>query len=75
MRKLLILKLDGDLENGVQVTLEIGQEEERPFREVVGHLPKAPKLAMAVDKWQSNYRNLGNSSRAIKAVKVTYVTG
>ncbi|MUG91309.1 CHAT domain-containing protein [Scytonema sp. UIC 10036] len=73
MKKLVVLKLDGDLENGVQVTLEIGQEDERPFREIIGHLPKAPKLALAVHKWQSTYRSLGNSNRAVKAVKVTYV--
>ncbi|KYC42278.1 hypothetical protein WA1_20080 [Scytonema hofmannii PCC 7110] len=74
MKKLIVLKLDGDLENGVQVTLEIGQENERPFREVISHLPKAPKLALAVHKWQSNYHSLGNSNRAVKAVKVTYVS-
>ncbi|MUG94136.1 CHAT domain-containing protein [Scytonema sp. UIC 10036] len=74
MKKLIVLKLDGDLENGVQVTLEISQENERPFRELTGHLPKAPKLALAVHKWQSTYRNLGTSNRAVKAVKVTYVS-
>jgi hypothetical protein len=39
MRKLVVLKLDGDLETGVRVTLEIGERDERPNTEVTGQLP------------------------------------
>ncbi|MBD1929925.1 PD40 domain-containing protein [Trichocoleus sp. FACHB-90] len=71
MRKLVVLKLDGDLEQGVQVTLEIGAEGERPNTETIGQLPPAIDLVKAIDQWQSAYRSIGKSSR-IKAKKIVY---
>ncbi|MBD1935642.1 MULTISPECIES: CHAT domain-containing protein [Cyanophyceae] len=71
MRKLVVLKLDGDLEQGVQVTLEIGLEGERPNTETIGQLPPAIDLVKAIDQWQSAYRSIGKSSR-IKAKKIVY---
>lgn len=39
MRKLVVLKLDGNLSQGVRVTLEIGEEGLRPSTEISGRLP------------------------------------
>ena len=71
MRKLVVLKLDGDLEVGVRVALEIGEEGERPHTEVTGQLPEANDLVTAIDQWQSTYRSCGKSSR-LEAKKIVY---
>ncbi|MBW4666748.1 MAG: CHASE2 domain-containing protein [Cyanomargarita calcarea GSE-NOS-MK-12-04C] len=71
MRKLVVLKLDGDLQQGVQVTLEIGEETERPCIEITGKLPPNQDMAIAIDQWQSSYRSLGQPTR-IKAKKIIY---
>jgi WD40 repeat protein len=71
MRKLVVLKLDGDLSQAVRVTLEIGEEGERPSIEITGQLPRATDLVKAIDQWQSTYRSVGNSLR-IKPKKVVY---
>jgi hypothetical protein len=55
MKKLVVLKLDGGLEQGVRVALEIGEEGERPNIEVTGQLPGATDLVTAVEQWQSTY--------------------
>ncbi|MDZ8023120.1 MAG: CHAT domain-containing protein [Nostoc sp. DedQUE11] len=73
MRKLLVLKLDGDLEKGVRVTLRVEEEDNRPSTEITGYLPLNPNLATAIDQWRSTYRSLQNSTR-IKAGKITYDT-
>jgi CHASE2 domain-containing sensor protein len=69
MRKLAVLKLDGDLERGFQVTLEIGIEGNRPDIEITSTLPAAPELMAAYQSWHSSYRGLGISYRAILAKK------
>jgi CHASE2 domain-containing sensor protein len=71
MRKLVVLKLDGNLEQGVQVTLEIGEEAQRPSIEITGKLPPNLDMAVSLDQWQSTYRSLGQSNR-IKAKKIIY---
>jgi len=71
MRKLVVLKLDGDLEHGVRVTLEIGEEGERPSTEIIGQLPPNAELVTAIDQWQSSYRSCGQSSR-LEAKKIVY---
>lgn len=71
MRKLVVLKLDGDLEVGVRVTLEIGEEDSRPSTEITAQLPPYPDLVTAIDQWQSTYRSLGQSSR-LEAKKIVY---
>jgi WD40 repeat protein len=63
MQKLLVLKLDGDLEKGVRVTLIIEEENNHIGREITGYLPANPDLATAVDRWRSNYLRLGMSSQ------------
>ncbi len=70
MGKLVVLKLDGDLELGVGVTLEIGEDGKRPSIETSGHLPPNLKIAKAIDEWRSIYCSLGNSR--IKAKKIIY---
>ncbi|MFN6527822.1 CHASE2 domain-containing protein [Nostoc sp. ChiSLP03a] len=71
MKKLVVLKLDGNLHLGVQVTLEIGEEGKRPNTEITGKLPSNPDMATAIDQWQSTYRSLWKSTR-IKAKKIIY---
>uniref|UniRef100_UPI001868B48A CHASE2 domain-containing protein n=1 Tax=Nostoc sp. MG11 TaxID=2721166 RepID=UPI001868B48A len=71
MRKLVVLKLDGDLHLGVQVTLEIGEEGKCPTTEITGKLPSNLDMATAIDQWQSIYRSLWKFTR-IKAKKIIY---
>jgi WD40 repeat protein len=72
MTKLVALKLDGDLQQGVRVTLSIAIEGFSFHKEVTGNLPPVTELQTKIDQWRSNYRSLGNSTRALKAIKVTY---
>jgi hypothetical protein len=51
MGKLVVLKLDGNLELGVRVTLEIGEDGKRPSIEISGHLPPNLKIAKAIDEF------------------------
>ncbi len=71
MRKLVVLKLDGNLDLGVRVTLEIGIEGDRPSTEITGNLPPNPDMLTAIEQWQSTYRSLGKFAR-IKAKKIIY---
>lgn len=72
MTKLVALKLDGDLQQGVRVTLSIANEGVSPDKEVTGNLPAVAPLQTTIDQWRSHYRSLGSSTRGIKAIKVTY---
>lgn len=72
MTQLVVLKLDGDLQQGVRVTFSIANEGVSPHQEVSGHLPPIKQLQTTIDQWRSNYRSLGSSTRALKAIKVTY---
>ncbi|WP_088242942.1 CHASE2 domain-containing protein [Calothrix rhizosoleniae] len=71
MRKLVVLKLDGNLNTGVRVTLEIGAENQRPFAETSGKLPPNKTMIAAIEEWNSNYRSLWKFAR-IKAKKISY---
>lgn len=73
MGKLVVLKLDGDLENvGFRVTLTIEEEGDRPWIETSGSLPPDPELATHIQQhWQEQYRSLGAPYR-IKPKKITY---
>ena len=71
MRKLVVLKLDGDLSEGVRVTLEIGCEGARPTVEVNCNLPATPEMVTAIDEWYSLYGNLSQFNR-IKVNKIVY---
>jgi len=70
MRKLVVLKLDGEFEQGFRVTLEIGSEDSRPEMEITGTLPPATELVAHYSDWQSTYRSFGITYRAIKVKKV-----
>ncbi|MEA5506387.1 CHAT domain-containing protein [Halotia wernerae UHCC 0503] len=69
MKKLLVLKLDGDLQQGVRVTLTIKSEAEHPNTEITGSLPHNVELVTAIEKWRSQYRSLSYSTR-IKQGKI-----
>ncbi|MDY6900819.1 MAG: hypothetical protein SWZ49_22470 [Cyanobacteriota bacterium] len=71
MRKLVVLKLDGDLLSQVRVTLEIGYEGARPITEVACTLPAIPQMVKAIDEWYSLYESLSQFTR-IKVNKVVY---
>ena len=66
MGKLIVLKLDGEFEQGFRVTLEIGLEGDRTETEITGRLPPATELAAQYSGWQSTYRSLGKATRIIK---------
>jgi Tfp pilus assembly protein PilF len=65
MRKLVVLKLDGDLEcQGFHVTLEIGEEGKRPDVAIEAALP--PDLTLnnyLREHWLERYRKIGISAR------------
>ncbi len=58
MQKLVVLKLDGDLVEGVRVTLEIGAEGSRAATEARGELTPKPEMVTHYKHWQSTYRRL-----------------
>ncbi|MBW4630394.1 MAG: CHASE2 domain-containing protein [Iphinoe sp. HA4291-MV1] len=70
MTKLIVLKLDGDFQQGFRVTLEIGAEGERPETEITGKLPSATELVKQYSGWQETYRSLGKVTREMKAKRV-----
>ncbi len=62
--KLVVLKLDGDLEQqGFLVTAQIGTDGDRPEMEVSGALPADPDLMESLNRWQQVYRSLGSAYR------------
>ena len=69
MSKLALVRLEGDLEQGVRVMLLI-EVAERANIEVTGLLPPNPSLAIAIDRWQFNIRSLG--ATRIKPNKIVY---
>ncbi len=66
MGKLVVLKLDGDFNQGFRAMLEIGPEGDRPETEITGKLPPATELAALYNDWQVTYRSLGKLTRIIK---------
>ncbi|MBG1264663.1 CHASE2 domain-containing protein [Nostoc commune] len=60
MQKLVVLKLDGDLNQGVKVTLEIGAEGDRASIEVQGYLTPKPEIIADYELWRITYRSLSN---------------
>lgn len=63
MTKRAVLRFDGDLEQGFQVTLEIGEDRTLSFSDVTGTLPPAPELASCLADWQQHYRQLSAPTR------------
>ena len=60
--KLVVLKFDGDLQQGFQVLLEIGDEGYRPAIELIGALPPNLEIASHLSTWQRRYRDLSTNS-------------
>ncbi|WP_407896676.1 CHASE2 domain-containing protein [Scytonema sp. NUACC26] len=76
MCKLVVLKFaDGSFEQGFSVTLQIGDEGERPSTEITGRLPAAIDMPIYYDRWQASYRHLGSRYRlSADKVQVTNVS-
>ncbi|MBW4520364.1 MAG: CHASE2 domain-containing protein [Scytolyngbya sp. HA4215-MV1] len=76
MRKLVVLKLgEGSFEQGFPVSVQIGNDGDRPSVETSGKLPPNPLLARYYANWQETYRSLGLRSRLqAAAVQVTNVS-
>ena len=73
MDKLVVLKLEGDLQQrGFRVNLEVSQQGQLPEIEAHGYLPKSPKLVNYLTyHWEHKYRSLGSPAR-LKAKKIIY---
>ncbi|MGB3649709.1 MAG: CHAT domain-containing protein, partial [Rivularia sp. (in: cyanobacteria)] len=70
MKKLVVLKLDGDFDRGFRVSLEIGEDGKRADFELSDDrlkLPPIPKLLDIYQDWCRSYRGLGG--HRIKAKK------
>ncbi|HEY9803042.1 MAG TPA: CHASE2 domain-containing protein [Leptolyngbyaceae cyanobacterium] len=64
MAKLVVLKFgDGGFDQGFTVTLQIGEESDRPSVELTGKLPPCPEILLYYTRWQSTYLQLGNGYR------------
>ncbi|MBW4563395.1 MAG: CHASE2 domain-containing protein [Mojavia pulchra JT2-VF2] len=76
MDKLVVLKFaDGSFEQGFAVTLQIGEECDRPATEISGKLPPCPEMLLYYSHWQSSYQRLGNRYRLdAEKVQITNVS-
>lgn len=76
MGKLVVFKLgDGSFEQGFPVTLQIGEDGDRPLIEITGKLPPTPEISQNYSYWQTAYYRLGLRSRLeAAAVQVTNVS-
>jgi len=74
--KLVVLKLgDGNFEQGFPVTLQIGEDGDRPSSEIAGKLPPNPEIPQRYSCWQSAYYHLGLRTRLeAAAVQITNVS-
>jgi CHASE2 domain-containing sensor protein len=63
MTKRVVLRCDGELETGFQVTLEIGEDPLLSFVDIQGALPPAPELAKSLEQWRQHYRQLSAPAR------------
>lgn len=75
MGKLVVLKFgEGSFDQGFPVTLQIGEDGNRPAVELAGRLPPQPEIPQLYRKWQSAYYSLGLRSRLeAAAVQITNV--
>ena len=66
MDKLIVLKLDGNCEQGFRCTLKVGENNQFPSTDFTGseNLPPNPELvAFEEEHWREKYRALGSHSR------------
>ncbi|GAB4478715.1 MAG: hypothetical protein OHK0037_40760 [Elainellaceae cyanobacterium] len=71
MTKLVLLRLDGDLDSGVQVGLEVGEDGKQPELESSGQLPPQPRLLEYFNYWRHCYRQLPMPTR-LRPKQVSY---
>ena len=62
-KKLVLLRLDGELSEVIKATLEIGEEDSPHFLEERGKLPPAPWLSESYKFFYEIYRHLDGQSR------------
>lgn len=55
MKKLAILKFNGNFESGFQVNLEIANEGERAYRTTIAKLPENINIPQLLNKWHEIY--------------------
>ncbi|WP_427158798.1 pentapeptide repeat-containing protein [Aliinostoc sp. HNIBRCY26] len=75
--QLVVLKLvQGDLNTGFSVILEISLEGDRPYFQSHGQLPPASELALAYHQWQTAYRHSlqGNARIKFPEMQVTNIS-
>jgi len=63
MGKVVVLKLDGDFEQGFRVTLEIGEDGKLRSVPATGKLPPIPEISQIYESWQYAFRSLGSRFR------------
>jgi WD40 repeat protein len=70
MKKLVILQFDGDFSTGYKVTLEVGDDGERPDVRKRGELPPALDVVRSFQEWRKIYGSKHGQSRIkVNAVK------
>ncbi|HEY9845690.1 MAG TPA: CHAT domain-containing protein, partial [Candidatus Caenarcaniphilales bacterium] len=76
MGKLVVFRVGkGTFEQGFPVTLQIGEDGDRPTVEITGQLPPAPDIPQHYHTWQTAYRSLGIRPRLhAPATQVTNVS-
>lgn len=72
MGKLVVLKFDGELQQGLRVSLEISEDGQYPYLETHGQLPANPHIISALQQWRNAYQNLVSSSRSIQPLSIQY---
>jgi CHASE2 domain-containing sensor protein len=71
MGKRVLLRLDGNLEQGFRTLLEIGNEGDVPSTEVMGSLPPSTELAVCLEDWQQQYQQtLGKARISLQKISV-----
>jgi len=76
MNKLVVLKFgDGSFTQGFAVTLQIGEERDRPESEIAGRLSPCPEMPCYYTRWQASYLQLGSTYRLdAEKIQVTNVS-
>lgn len=73
MTKLVVLRLDGDLiQQGFQVSLDIGEDGCYPDSSMPGQLPANPTLWEQINRWQQDYGELSANTRIINPGNVSF---
>ena len=76
MKKLVVLKLDGDFNQGFSVSLEIGEDGKRADFELSDNqlrLPPIPKLPSIYQEWCRSYRSLDGYRIKFKKEQLSHI--